>query len=617
MLRNLLRETIFMRITLVFIVGILCYELTHQFLSIGMVYIINIVLIGLSICYYIFINKYNITFKIYTGILVYSIIFFFSISLCYFQDNRNNLHYLKIQNQTSHTLKISNSGRQKKNKVVYEAILLHQNKSIGKVMLSIQSSSKPYQLNDVILVKSDLKIIEPQKHPGEFDYKNYLLHKRIHHQFIIDSTESELSKRATSISLLGISYQFRDQLLKILRQHIKDTESYEMAAALLLGERADVDEKVMKSYTDTGTIHIISVSGLHVGIIFIVLQYFFKLVPFIKNEIFKTIAIILLIWMYACLTGLPASVIRSALMISFLSIGKAINIKTNSINHVAASALLILSLDTSYLFDVGFQLSYLAVIGIIYLQKPISDLYSPKTKADQYIWLTFSVSIAAQLFTLPLCMYYFHQFPNYFLIANLLAIPLSSIALYGAIATLLFANVPVLNKICEWAVTYSIKYLNEYLQYIAELPGAISTTEPWNLAEFLFLSIVLFFLILYLKEGIRESVKYVFISLILASVFDIHQNYKHHHPHLWVINHRNTLQYSIETKDSILHLYPEGTKENTVARNHKNWEKIRKKTQKIIPVAAWEYSLEIKEKSHPSKRDPTHYQSSNYQRICL
>lgn len=617
MLRNLLRETIFMRICIVFCLGIISYEYTFSLVSLYQVVCILISLIIMLVIYRYYINAYNFTFNKLNGSIVFTCIFTFAYLFSYFQDVRNNINYLNIQNNSQHTVEINNAGKKKKNKYIYEAYILNQSQTVGKVQLTIKSKDIPYALHDKLSIKGKLLAIESIKHPGEFNYKNYLINKRIHHQLIVDSIDVNLLEHSQTVSILKISYSIRNKLLEILRGNIKDEDSYEMAAALLLGERAEIDQEIMKSYTDTGTIHIISVSGLHVGIIFLVLQYLFKIIPFVKNEMIKTISIILLIWLYACLTGLPASVIRSALMISFLSIGKAINIKSNPINHIAASALLILCIDTYYLFDIGFQLSYLAVIGIVYLQKPISNLYLPKYKIDKYIWLTFSVSIAAQLFTLPFCMYYFHQFPNYFLLANLLAIPLSSIALYAAIANLIFASIPYFNTLCEWTVTYSIQYLNLYLGSIASLPGAVLKFSAWSFLDCLMLTMVFFFMLLLLQEKIKQSLKYVFVTLICYSIHEIYTFNKHNHAHLWKFNSHYNLNYALETKDSILIFLPESKNDYSQKRTFQNWNSITLKKQEVIAIKNKVYFMEINSNKFGNIKNRDTYEPVAYERICL
>lgn len=618
MLRNILRETVFMRLCIAFSLGILAYEFSYEYLHLLLVGALIICLLILCVLYYQKINLYNYTYTKKNGSLVFSILFLFGYLLSYVQDSRNNIDYLNIQNLNSYELIISDAGKLKKNKCIHEANILIDNRSVSKVLLSIQSKNNVFNIGDSIIIKAELLAIDSKKYPYVFNYKEYLSKKRIHHQFIIDSNDIISYKQNTRFNIWQFTHQIKQKLMNTLRFNIKNDESYEMATALLLGERADIDSEIMSNYSKTGTIHIISVSGLHVGIIYIVLLHVINFLPVIRKLIIKTSLIILLIWMYACLTGLPASVIRSALMISFLCIGKAINNRTNPMNHIAASALLIITINTNYLFDIGFQLSYLAVIGIVYLQKPIYNLYLPKTYIDKYIWLTFSVSIAAQLFTLPLCLYYFHQFPNYFLFANLLAIPLSSIALYAAIANLVFAHIPYLNKLCEWLITNSIQYLNKFLEYIANLPGSVTEFEIWSSFDCICFACILLCLILLMKEKITQFLAYALFCLIIFSASEIYKFNKHNHAHLWLIRnppYQNT--YSIELGDTIWHIIPK-SKNLIIEQNiFKNWANLKHKKHQALYVNGSCYSILFKNKIYSNFDTIRNVQNTHYERICM
>jgi len=390
-----------------------------------------------------------------------------------------------------------------------------------------------------------------------------------------------------------------------------------MGAALLLGERADVDKAVLKSYSDTGTIHIISVSGLHVGIIFLVLQHLFKLVRVLKNELLKCALMILCIWFYAMLTGLPASVIRSACMISFYCIGKAINHQSNTINHVAASALFLLSIDTLYLFDVGFQLSYLAVLGILYLQKWISNWYQPKNKVMTYIWSTTSVSLAAQLFTLPLCWYYFHQFPNYFIIANLIAIPLSSVALYASIGVLVFSKIHYVVLLFQWALQYSIAGLNAYLLWLSKWPMAVLALPRIDFVMSVFISLLLMSILLLSRERIKSGLPFLFIVLISMSIYQISIHHPENHEHLWEMQSPYQTQYVIEQDEQYILFFSNKTNIKSIRKQCKLWRGYRAKKQVIVMVPQRKYDLHLKGKIYSNAVSKSIFFEPHYHRICL
>lgn len=617
-LRNILRETVFMRILLAFCSGVILYEFTSSKLTVGIALLLIVLLASAYLFFALFlINRYNFTFKFYNGLIIYIICGLISFQLAYFQDLRNHQSYSNLIPLKKCLVKVHSNGRLTKKNCLYEVQIIDQYYTIANSILSLKDDSIYYKMGDTLQVTGMLEPIDFPNHPGQFDYKKYLIRKHIYHRIQTTADNVKLVSKQSNFEFLEFSNRCRGKLLAILKSNIEDEDSYEMAAALLLGERGDLDENLMKSYSDTGTIHIISVSGLHVGIIFLVLQYLLRHLPFLKNEYLKFIVIIICIWFYATLTGLPASVIRSALMISFHTLGKTISSKTNSINHVAASAIVLLSINTNYLFDIGFQLSYLAVFGIMYLQKSIHNLYTPNNYLVSFVWTTTSVSVAAQLFTLPLCIYYFHQFPNYFILANLLAIPLSSIALYASISNLAFASVPLLNKLCEWVLVYSIKLLNSYLIWLSNLPLAVSKMERIDLLQVALYCLLLLFIFLYIKEKLRSSLIFTFFTLICITLYGLYQQSHLQHNHLWVTKSIRSINYTLEDKTSFTHYVSNRVKIKTLNQQLTNWRNFKPKHQKIKIIQSRQFQLQIGNVNYSNKDDqPVHF-GNNYHRICL
>ncbi|MCF8284380.1 MAG: ComEC family competence protein [Sphingobacteriales bacterium] len=632
LLRHTLRETILMRVLLAFCLGIVGYALYPSTYVPSLLILLTLALI---IFFKFYLNRYNITFNYYTGIIVYSVCISMGYILSFMQDERNHSAYYQLLQTNQHEVIINDNGRLSGGYCSYEVEILMNQKTVAKSILKIKDDSIRYAFGDHLLVRANLSPVDYSSHPAQFDYKGYLARKHILHLLVVRSSylvirlseEKSNSKIEKSNSPFSIFYfpfslpqlsnQTRKQLLQILKNNIKDEPTYEMGAALLLGERADVDKAVLKSYSDTGTIHIISVSGLHVGIIFLVLQHLFKLVRVLKNELLKCVLMILCIWFYAMLTGLPASVIRSACMISFYCIGKAINHQSNTINHVAASAIFLLSIDTMYLFDVGFQLSYLAVLGILYLQKWISNWYQPKNKIMTYVWSTTSVSLAAQLFTLPLCWYYYHQFPNYFIIANLIAIPLSSVALYASIGVLVFAKIPYLVLLFQWALQYSIAGLNAYLLWLSKWPMAVLALPRIDFVMCLFISLVLMSILLLSRERIKSGLSFLFIVLISMSIYQISTHHPENHEHLWEMQSPYQTQYVIEQAEQYILFFSNKTNIKSIRKQSKLWRGYRSKKQVIVIVPQRKFDLHLKGKIYSNAVSKSISFEPHYHRICL
>lgn len=580
-LRNLLRETIFMRIVLNFIFGIILYQIVcikgqHFFLFILVIQVCLIITYKTNI-----INKFNITFNPINGIFVSLIVMLSSFLLCYLKDNRNNLYYFNSVKNSQLNIIIQSEARITRIGTSYVG-KLRTNASKFKIQITLSDTTIHLKYGDTLIVVNKTSSIDSSYLIGQFNFKNYLANKRIYHQIVLDEQDIIKIKPYRSSDILSASLDYKNQLIKILRSNVSDDQVFNLAAALLLGERTQIDEEIVKSYSDTGTIHIISVSGLHVGIIFIILQKILNIIPYVKrSKILNTFIVITSIWFYSLLTGLPASVVRSSIMISFMIIGKYINKKANPINHVAASALFMLSYEPNYLFDIGFQLSYLAVIGILYLQKSIENIIQFKNKVYRSIWIMCSVSISAQLFTLPLCLFYFHRFPNYFLLANIIAIPLSSIALYSSVAMLIFSGIPYLNLIISVILTLSITLLNSFLKFVSAIPGAVSKFEQLDIVSTTLFTLILIFLILYVKERQYRSLKFAFICLILYSGVSIYTHLRHNHLHIFEFRKSNKIIYSIEKKDTIIHYFPLNSKQKEIDYYLNNWQNFTSKFNKV------------------------------------
>jgi competence protein ComEC len=234
-------------------------------------------------------------------------------------------------------------------------------------------------------------------------------------------------------------YKMREYFLSILSTYVRDRNQFAVASAIMLGYNDYMNGDITRAYASSGALHVLSVSGLHVGIMFFMLNVLLK---FMDNrgrklEITKSVSIILFIWLYACLTGLSPSVLRSAMMFSLIQSGTLLKRHVNTFNIVFGSAVVLMLFNPFIVTEVGFRLSYLAVLGIIYLQPKIYSLWAFKNWFLDKAWMIVAVSLAAQIATFPLSLLYFHQFPNLFLISNLVVIPVSNLILF--LGTGLFA----------------------------------------------------------------------------------------------------------------------------------------------------------------------------------
>jgi competence protein ComEC len=234
---------------------------------------------------------------------------------------------------------------------------------------------------------------------------------------------------------------------------------------------------MVQEYTDTGIVHIIAISGMHLALIYGGLLWILRWWPRHRfSEGIKGALIILLLWAFTLLTGGAASVLRATVMFTFITVGKfMLDRYTNIYNTLAASAFLLLCYEPRLLIDAGFQLSYLAVLSIIICYRRMYYLWQSGSKWLDKLWDMIALTLAAQILTLPVCLYYFHQFPMYFLPANMLAVPLSTVVLYGEIVLLVLGRMPVLAQGTGMVLQVTIQWMNNTIGWIAHLPGALIT----------------------------------------------------------------------------------------------------------------------------------------------
>jgi competence protein ComEC len=308
------------------------------------------------------------------------------------------------------------------------------------VYLSKETASAGLKYGDLLLFLKKPVEVAPPSNPSQFDYKRWLRFNKIFDQVFLSGGDWKLLDRRSGYLLSEFSFSLQDKLLKIFSENFITGQEFAVLSALILGYEDDIGQETISAYAASGALHVLSVSGLHVGIIYVALNFFLGFLQYGRRErLLKSAIIILFLWFYALLTGLSPSVLRSATMLSFIVIGNMTRQHTNLCNTLAASAFFLLCLDPFLIMQVGFQLSYTAVLGIILLQPPIQAWWDPPGYVLRQVWSLTAVSLAAQLATFPMGLLYFHQFPVYFLLANLVVIPVSTIIIYGGIFLLAVA----------------------------------------------------------------------------------------------------------------------------------------------------------------------------------
>lgn len=414
----------------------------------------------------------------------------------------------------------------------------HQNnwkESEGKVITYIQKDSLASLLNigDIISFEPKLENVPPPKNPSEFDFRKYLSYHFIHQQAFLRSNNWQLIQEAPKKSILRYAHDIRNKLIQILENKGLKDDELAVASALILGYKDDIDAQLKSAYSSAGAMHVLAVSGLHVGIIFLIFsKLLFFLEKYKTGRIIKGLLLILILWCYALVTGLSPSVMRAATMFSFIVTAKTLNRNSSFFNTLAASAFALLIYNPLLIMEVGFQLSYLAVIGIVIIQPWVNNWITINNWLGRKVWEITAVSIAAQIATFPFGLLYFHQFPNYFLLSNLIVIPLALTILCLGIATLCFSFIPIIGDYLSIGLSYLVKALNFSVGYIDQLPYSLSENIKFTIMDtwLIYLSIAcVIMLVAYRKFKfllIGSLALIIFLVLNIVFLFNTNQQHK-------------------------------------------------------------------------------------------
>jgi len=397
----------------------------------------------------------------------------------------------------------------------------------GKAILYFQKDQAASELlfGDRLFIEADFAPPQKPLNPDGFDYAVYLKRQGIGATCYISSGSWQMADKNTSFSILRFADKCRNRLLNIYRKfHIRGDE-FGVLAALTLGYTDDLQPDIRASYSATGVIHILSVSGLHVGIIYVVMVF---LLGFMNRthgqKVFKALFIMFFLWGYALLSGMSPPVIRSTLMFSFIAIATCFDRKSQIYNTIFMSMLCMLLYNPGYLFDVGFQLSYSAVLSIVFFKPIVDKVYNPTNRIIRFIWTIFSVSLAAQLGTTPFTLYYFQQFPNYFLLTNFIAIPLSTLVIYLAMGLLFLSFMPYLSVLLGYLLKWSVLLLNYVIVTIQHLPYSVSHISL-DIRQSLVLFVAIFCLSGYYFSKKFASLLVGLVALLLTCLFNLQVNY--------------------------------------------------------------------------------------------
>jgi len=439
-------------------------------------------------------------------------------------------------------------------KYYLEVQSVNRQSATGRLLVTVPKDSLAKQLHagDVLIIADNPQPIAASLNPYQFDYAAYMKKQDVFHQLRLKNNYILAGQQK------GFNYHIehlRNTLISSFNIHHYPAQIQNLINTLLFGQRQDMDKDTTTSYTNAGVVHILAISGLHFTLLFIGLNWLLAPLKRAKHIGYAGhfISIMALMWLFAFITGLSASVVRAVVMLSFVLAGELFNRRANLYNSLAVSALVLLLAKPNFLFDAGFQLSYIAVFAIVWLQ----PIYS-KMKRSKY-WLvnftkdTVVISLVAQIGVLPLSLYYFNQFPLLFLVANVVVIPLSNIVLGLGIAVLLLNFTYPEGAIwLGYVLEFTINVMNNFIKWVASFEALVLKDIPFTLLLNLILYSVITLAVLWLyKSSFRRMAAVLCAVIVFQLVYMMTAWQAKNGGELVIFHNRNTTLLAQKQNSSI------------------------------------------------------------------
>ncbi|MFO7721156.1 MAG: ComEC/Rec2 family competence protein, partial [Gillisia sp.] len=412
-----------------------------------------------------------------------------------------------------------------KDKYIISVKSIQNKKASGKILLNITRCPEMEEFQPGTLLALPFRVtnINTPLNPHQFNYRAYLANLRVSGQLNL-SRNQVLKLKVANSGIRPLAGEVRNKIIAELRQHEFAPQELAIVQALLLGQRQDISPEIYSNYAAAGVIHILAVSGLHVGIILLLLNHLLRPVERIRyGKQLKTILLIFLLWGFAVLAGLSPSVVRAVSMFSFIAIAMQLNRRSSVLNALFTSLIFLLLINPYFIFQVGFQLSYAAVLSIVLIQPHLFGLFTPRFRVFKYMWGILSVTIAAQIGVLPLSLFYFHQFPGLFFISNLVILPFLGLLLGLGILVMLLAIIGFLPEFLTQVYGEMIQLLNDFVSIIAS-KEVFLFQEIYFSAYLLFASYLLVFSFVFLLKNFNyKNIAFLLISTGILQMVFIHE----------------------------------------------------------------------------------------------
>ena len=385
---------------------------------------------------------------------------------------------------------------------------------------------KAIEPNNELVFIAKCKPIAPPKNPYQFDYKTYMERKGIYWRAYIQSI-GHINQNSKSKEIKSHIEYLRNYLANTIDKHFNN-ESASVLKTLLLGKRNDLDEELYQNYVDAGAVHILAISGLHVGIITSILLFFLQKIPntLLSYRLIRYLTLSIGLWAFALIAGSSPSVLRATLMFNLIGLSLLIRDKGGRFDSLMLSMLFLLLINPSYLYDVSFQLSYAAVFSILTFYPIALRWWFPENKYVRYLWSLVAVGFTAQIVVIPISLYYFHQFSILFFISNLVVVPLLQPILILGILCLLLASTVGLPNIIIFITEKLIWLMNTVIRLITEQEFFIIRNIQFNTLT-LIVSLLIVISIIWWRHYLHQkAVKAILISIFILQVVLFYNKYQ-------------------------------------------------------------------------------------------
>lgn len=510
----------FFRLLLPLIAGILLYG----FMAKGFALFASITLVA-AISYGVtaFIRKQSVLADALRAISLHAAIVCIGWLLSYYTDVRNDATWFGHEKASVFVASINNTSAEKERSWKLEVDVIgalndsNYKPATGEAFIYVYKDAAPLNLHegDTIMLPANWQPITTAGNPFEFDYAAYCAHNNIYYQQFLSSKDIVLHAHAHAGDL-PVLRKVHLWCMQQLERYIHDKPTLGLIQAMLIGDEINMDKELRQAYAETGIIHIVAISGSHITFFFFIITFLLGWIKHKKYHWLKYLAAIPLIWLYVLMAGASPSAVRAAIMFSILGVGFALQRQPNTLNYLFAAAFILLCATPSWLYAVGFQLSFLAVLSLVLFYRYIYAWWSPVNKTLCALWSVVAASIAAEILIAPLVIYYFHMFPLLFIVANVAAWLFMGAVLISGMLIVLFSKIAVIANFLAFITEYGMQWFNKM----------VFAMQGWNpqplhyldisTIELVCLYIVIAALAYYL---IHKQAKSLLVSLSAACLF--------------------------------------------------------------------------------------------------